>query len=182
MKEVFESQNSYSKKLINGNEIPYYSLARVGDYTFAPYSVAFRDNSKNVAAVIHKIQTPWGESKTPVFQNHAVTISQRPDGSYISEDEAYYIAGIINSKIINSFVLQSSDGRSFPIRPRFRIPLFGLKGQYNYQVKIVLLSKAAHEEWQDARRIDSIRENISEIYLEMLRDLDRNSVDKNIKK
>ena len=181
MKEVFESQNSYSKNLINGNEIPYYSLARVGDYTFAPYFVAFRDNSKNVAAVIHKVQTPWGESKTPVFQNHAVTISQRPDGSYISEDEAYYIAGIINSKIINSFVLQSSDGRSFPIRPRFRIPLFGLEGQHEYQAKIVSLSKEAHEEWKDVRRIDSIRGDISEIYLDMLRDLDKNSVDKNIK-
>lgn len=167
-KELFEAQNSYSKKIINGEHIPYYSMARVGDYTFAPYHVAFRDNTKNVACVVTLLPMPWGEKIAPVFQNHAVTISQRPNGEYISLDEAYYIAGIINSDVVCEFVKISSDGRSYPIHPRYRIPLYGNINILAYQKKIVQLSKKAHENNANENLIKSITQEISAIYLEML--------------
>ncbi|WP_254492604.1 Eco57I restriction-modification methylase domain-containing protein [Bartonella sp. B1099] len=167
-KEIFEAQNPYSKKIINGKNVPFYSLARVGDYTFAPYHVAFRDNTKNVASIAKPLMMPWGELKPPVFQNHAVTISQRPDGSYISLDEAYYIAGIINADIVSNFVKISSDGRSFPINPRYQIPLYGLNGIKDYQDKIATLSKIAHEKHNDKQAITRIKSDISIIYLDML--------------
>lgn len=167
-KELFEAQNSYSKKIINGEHIPYYSMARVGDYTFAPYHVAFRDNTKNVACVVNTLAMPWGEKITPVFQNHAVTISQRPNGEYISLDEAYYIAGIINSDVVCEFVKISSDGRSYPIHPRYRIPLYGNINILAYQEQIVALSKKAHENNTNENLVKSITKEISMIYLEML--------------
>lgn len=167
-KELFEAQNHYSKKIINGNHVPYYSMARVGDYTFAPYHVAFRDNTKNVACVIGKIETPWGDNIAPVFQNHAVTISQRPNGEYISLDEAYYIAGIINSDVVCEFVKISSDGRSYPIHPRYRIPLYGQKNILVYQNEIVELSKKAHLNHSNEQLINTITKAIGEIYLKML--------------
>ena len=145
-KELFESQNHYSKKIINGSHIPYYSMARVGS----------------------EIEMPWGERVTPVFQNHAVTISQRPNGEYISLDEAYYIAGIINSDIVCEFVKISSDGRSYPIHPRYRIPLYGNKKILEYQNKIIELSKKAHSNYFDKKLIKTITKEISSIYLEML--------------
>ncbi|WP_322976076.1 hypothetical protein, partial [Limosilactobacillus reuteri] len=80
--DIFNEQNTYSKKMINGKNIPFYSLARVGKYTFGKYNVVFRDNTKNVAAVVSTISTPLGRLKT-VFQNNAVTISQRPDGTFL---------------------------------------------------------------------------------------------------
>lgn len=167
-KELFESQNHYSKKIINGSHVPYYSMARVGDYTFAPYHVAFRDNTRNVACVVSEIEMPWGERVAPVFQNHAVTISQRPNGEYISLDEAYYIAGIINSDIVCEFVKISSDGRSYPIHPRYRIPLYGNEKILEYQNKIIELSKKAHSNYFDKKLIKTITKEISSIYLEML--------------
>ena len=167
-KELFESQNHYSKKIINGSHIPYYSMARVGDYTFAPYHVAFRDNTRNVACVVSEIEMPWGERVAPVFQNHAVTISQRPNGEYISLDEAYYIAGIINSDVVCEFVKISSDGRSYPIHPRYRIPLYGNEKILEYQNKIIELSKKAHSSYFDKKLIKMITKEISSIYLEML--------------
>ncbi len=168
LKHIFQAQNHYSKKLINGKNIPYYSLARVGDYTFAPYHVVFRDNTKNVASVVDKIMTPWGEEKLPVFQNHAVTISQRPDGDYISLDEAYYIAGIINSDVVTEFVKISSDGRSFPIHPRYQIPLYGKAELVSYQNKIVKLSKEAHERFNEVEYIKLVKSQIGKLYLDML--------------
>lgn len=168
---MFESQNAYSKKIINGKNVPFYSMARVGDYTFAPYHVAFRDNTKNVACVALPMLMPWGEYKAPIFQNHAVTISQRPDGTYISLDEAYYIAGIINCDIVCEYVKISSDLRSLPIHPRYQIPLFGTKKIIKFQEEIVLLSKKAHEIYSNEIEINRIKSKISEIYLMMLKDL-----------
>lgn len=171
-KSIFESQNKYSKKLINGKNIPFYSLARVGEYSFAPFFVAYRDNTRSVASVLSRVKTPWGEYKMPVFQNHAVIISQRPNGDYISEEEAHYIAGIINSTVIDEFVKASSDGRSFPINHRYQIPLFGSKESiYVYQQNIARLSQAAHKNYEDESYIELIRREISDIYLEMLKKL-----------
>jgi hypothetical protein len=165
---VFQAQNAYSKKIINGGNVPFYSMARVGDYTFAPYHVAFRDNTKNVACVVTETLTPWGEYKSPVFQNHAVTISQRPDGSYISLDEAYYIAGIINCDIVSEFVNVSSDGRSFPIHPRYQIPIYGLDNIKHLQNRITELSKHAHEIHANKEEVNSIKKSLGEVYLSML--------------
>lgn len=165
-------QNKYSKKLINGKNIPYYSLARVGDYTFSPIFVAFRDNSKNCAVVVENIETPWGELKRPAFQNHAVTITQRPNGEYISGEEAYYIAGIINCDVVTNFVHASSDGRSLPINPRYQIPLYDENSEItDLQLKIAELSKMAHRYWDDDTTVNNIKNKISKIYITMLKKL-----------
>lgn len=171
-KKTFEAQNAYSKKIINGKNVPFYSMARVGDYTFAQYHVAFRDNTKNVACVAKPILMPWGEYKSPIFQNHAVTISQRPDGNYISLDEAYYIVGIINCDIICEFVKTSSDSRSFPIHPRYQIPLYGIDNIKVFQEEIIQLSKEAHEKYADKSKIEMIKKQISIVYLKMLKKLE----------
>ncbi|SHH37409.1 hypothetical protein SAMN02745245_01181 [Anaerosphaera aminiphila DSM 21120] len=172
-KGLFENQSAYSKKLINGEDIPYYSLARVGEYSFAPHFVAFRDNTKNVATVVSEIETPWGEYKRPVFQNHAVTISQRPDGKYISLNEAHYICAIINSNVVNEFVNMSSDSRSFPINPRYQIPLYGNEKIFEIQEKMARLSKKAHKECDNEKFIAQTVEELGKLYIKMLRILEK---------
>lgn len=163
-KEIFESQNEYSNKLINGDNIPYYSLARVGAYTFAENYVAFRDNSKWGACVVTKIKTPWGEEKRPIFQNHAVTISQNKDGKYITNDEAHYICAIMNSSIVEEYMLNSSDSRSFPIRPRFNIPQYNPSNDNH--IKLAVISKKAHEQKKPVS--EKVVKMIDEIYLKIL--------------
>lgn len=170
--ELFESQSAYSKKLINGENIPFYSLARVGAYSFAPHFVVFRDNTKNVAAVVSEVETPWGEKKRPVFQNHAVTISQRPNGEYISLNEAHYICGIINSDIVNEFVTMSSDTRSFPINPRFQIPLYGIEKVKSIQEEISNISKLASENSEDKKYVKSAIQELGKLYLELLKNIE----------
>ncbi len=142
-KIYFDSQTKYNKKIIGKkNATEFYSLARVGVYTYAKYFVAFRDNTKWQASVVSDIETPWGEFKRPVFQNHAVTISQRPDGSYISLKEAHFICAIINSNMAREFIMNSSDSRSFKVNPPLNIPLFD--GSNVKHTKLSNLSKKAH--------------------------------------
>lgn len=164
-KNIFESQNEYSNKLINGKNVPYYSLARVGSYTFAENYVAFRDNSKWGACVVTQVETPWGEWKRPIFQNHAVTISQNKDNENISHDEAHYICAIMNSSIVENYMLNSSDSRSFPIRPRFKIPQYDALN--NIHIELSTLSKKAHQT-SDSLVIQDIITTIDKLYIDIL--------------
>lgn len=100
------------------------ALARVGEYSYAQNYVVFRDNTKWAAAVISDVNTSWGGMKRPLFQNHAVSICEDNNGNYITLDEAYYICGIMNTEIVYKYMMQSSDSRSFPIRPRIYIPKY----------------------------------------------------------
>ena len=143
-KGYFESQTKYNARIIGSKHATeFYSLARVGEYSYADYFVAFRDNTKWGATVVSKLRTPWGENKRPVFQNHAVTITQRPDGSYISEAEAHYICAYFNSEIVSNYILRSSDSRSFKINPPINLDLFDPSD--GRHLELSKLSKTAHE-------------------------------------
>jgi hypothetical protein len=50
-KDIIIQQTEYNEKIKGKYGKVYYSFARVGKYTFAPFHVVFRDNSKWCAAV-----------------------------------------------------------------------------------------------------------------------------------
>ncbi len=172
-KDVFQEQSKFSSRLVMADDAPFYSIARAGDYRFAPRYVVFRSNSRCVAAVVEKVDTPWGPVQ-PAFQDHAPTISQRPDGSWLSVEEADYIAGIINCDVVCDYVSLSADLRSIPINPpRYQIPLYGQgeKSIIEKQRQISELSKQARQQWNDTTLVNERRTEISRIYLDMLREI-----------
>lgn len=101
-KHLLDMQSGKSKTMHRGNE--FYALSKIGRYTFAPHMVAARDNSKFCAAVIHPTLTPWGELKQSICVKHTIIISQDKNGNFISEDEAHYINGVLNSSIVVSYI------------------------------------------------------------------------------
>jgi len=126
---LMKAQTKYSDRL-RGNGDDWWGVARTGPYSFASHYVCFRDNSKWAACVVSSIQLPWGEQRQCVFQNHAVSICERPDGSYISEDEAHYICAILNTPIVESYVLLTSDNRfsRFEFRSEFPLSVLAIPG------------------------------------------------------
>src|SRR5260364_86424 len=82
-----------------------------------------------------------GEAKRYLFQNHAVSICERNDGEPITLEEAYFIAGILNTSIVKRFIDASSDNRSFKIRPPVYIPLFNQQDEKH--IRIFELAKQA---------------------------------------
>ena len=121
-REIIERQTKFSDKIRGQGE--FYGLARTGAYSFADVHVAFRDNTKWRACVATGKVMPWGEYRRYLFQNHAVSISERLDGSSITEDEAHYICSVLNAPTVEKYIMASSDDRSFKVRPPVRIPLF----------------------------------------------------------
>lgn len=166
-KHVMEAQTSYNEKIIGKkNNSEFYAIARVGEYSHAECYVAFRDNTKWQAAVVTPIKTPWGEKKHPVFQNHAVTICERPKGGFISEDEAHFICAILNAPVVGLYMTQSSDSRSFKIRPPVKIPEYDAANIKHQKLRD--LSKKAHKNYNNVTIMNEIDAELDKIYLSIL--------------
>lgn len=162
-KSVMEAQTSYNDRIIGKKKAEFYALARVGAYTFEPYHVAFRDNTKWQAAVV-SAEDQWFGLKQPVFQNHAVSISQRPDGSSLSTMEAHYICAVMNAPIVQAFIKQSSDSRTFKIRPPFKIPVYESTSVQN---SLANLSLEAHRVYDNTDRMKVIDEELDRLYISL---------------
>ncbi|MGP5300900.1 Eco57I restriction-modification methylase domain-containing protein [Corynebacterium variabile] len=165
-RDVFVSQSNFTSRLVAKNA-PFYSIARSGDYSFAPRYVVFRATGKSMAAVVESIDTPWGKV-LPAFQDHAPFIAQRPDGSFLGEDEADYICGILNCDIVRSYAAVSADSRSMPITPRYALPLFGDPRVVDLQREIARASRNAKQDCSSADIVNLSNSEISELYLRML--------------
>jgi hypothetical protein len=165
----FEEQTEYNDKIIGEkHKNEFYALARVGLYSYGDYFVAFRDNTKWQAAVVSKLPVPWSEKgKRPVFQNHAVSISQRADGDFISEDEAHYICAIFNAPIVAKYILKSSDSRTFKIRPPVNVPHF--EPNNDKHRKLAALSKQAHIDHANPKLMAKIDNELDNAYLALLK-------------
>ncbi|KWE22949.1 hypothetical protein WL74_20195 [Burkholderia cepacia] len=165
----FDDQTSYNDKIIGKkHKNEYYALARVGTYSYGENFVAFRDNTKWQAAVVSTLPVPWSdtETKRPVFQNHAVSISQRADGTFITEDEAHYICAIFNSPIVAQYIVNSSDSRTYKIRPPVRVPYFDPNNPLHKN--LAKLSRKAHIVHDDATAMQDIDKELDMAYLSLL--------------
>lgn len=140
-RELIEKQSLRSRLISRGDE--FYALSKVGPYTFTKHAVAFRDNTKFVSAVVNPVRTPWGESVMPVCAKHAPYISMDQSGRAITEEEAYYICGILNTSIVRAYIQFTFSSRSFSIDFNFKLPLFDSKNTKH--VRIAALSRLAHE-------------------------------------
>lgn len=170
-RETLEAQTKYSDKIIGQNNEPeFYALARVGTYSYGEYFVAFRDNTTWQATVVSNLPVPWpGKKKRPVFQNHAVSISQRANDEFITEDEAHYICAIFNAPIVAQFILQSSDSRTFKIRPPINVPSFDCNNKTH--MELACLSREAHAKYDDAKYMDELGKKLDGTYLGLLNSL-----------
>lgn len=161
-REIFEQQNKYGDKIRGLDPGEFYGLARTGPYSFAKTYVAYRDNTKWRSTVIGSTKMPWGKKARFVFQNHAVSICERIDGTFITEDEAHYVCAILNSPIVIRFINSSSDNRSFKIRPPVFVPLYDPKDKRHVQLSN--LSREAHDV-HDPERLMLLQIKINDIYL-----------------
>lgn len=141
-KNIIGKQSKRSLTISRGTA--FYSLSKVGDYTYSPHKVTFRDNTKLSAAVVEKVITPWGEEVMPVCAKHCPYISKDKTGRNISEDEAYYLCGILNTPIVQQYFKFTYSTRSYSINFNIKMPLYDSKNKY--QREIMTLARTATRE------------------------------------
>jgi hypothetical protein len=138
-KALIGKQSKRSKAISRGSD--FYALSKVGPYTYAPNKVTFRDNTKLSAAVVQDIKTPWGDVVTPICAKHSPYISQDKEGRNITEDEAYYLCGILNTPVVKQYFKTTYSTRSFSINFNIKMPLYEETNEH--QVKIMGLARQA---------------------------------------
>ena len=154
-KKIIENQSKRSLTISRGNA--FYSLSKVGDYTFSPYKVTFRDNTKLSATVVSKIITPWGDEIMPICAKHCPYISQDKDGRAITEEEAYFLCGILNTPIVQQYFKFTYSTRSYSINFNIKMPKYD--GRNKFHKNIMLLSKRATEHGPDEKIYQELWEN-----------------------
>lgn len=166
-KEIIARQSQRSKMIAKGKE--FYSLSKIGNYTFADNIVAFRDNSKMASAVIKPILTHWGEKVMPICPKHAPYISMDKDGNFITEEEAYYISAILNTKIVIEYFKFTYSSRSYSINLNIKIPKYNNENEL--QRELSRLAKEAHEDIGVIER-EKLRSKMNSIYINLCSNID----------
>ena len=159
-KELIDKQSEKSKQMHRGEE--FYSLSKIGKYTFAPYIVAARDNTKFCAAVIRPTQTGWGKTKQSICVKHTIIISQDSCNNFINENEAYYLSGILNSDIVVNYIHSSFKKNGFSLnKSNLYIPKFDSNNAFHNQISA--LARRA-EKVEDS---SNIQKKLSKLYVEL---------------
>lgn len=162
-KKLIGKQSKRSLTISRGKA--FYSLSKVGEYTFAPYKVTFRDNTKLSATVVSKIMTPWGEEVMPICAKHCPYISQDKNGRIITEDEAYFLCGILNTPIVQQYFKFTYSTRSFSINFNIKMPKYDEKNKFHK--KVMELAKEATKN----QPTDKLYKELEENYLNLCREL-----------
>ena len=160
-KELIDQQSEKSKQMHRGDE--FYSLSKIGPYTFAENIVAARDNSKFCASVIEKTLTPWGELKQTICVKHTIIISQDKNGRFITKDEANYICGILNSDIVVEYIHNSFKKNGFSLnKSNLYLPLYDENNPIHKKISELsyLAAKGTHN-------ISSIQKELSDLYFQI---------------
>lgn len=162
-KKLIGKQSKRSLTISRGKA--FYSLSKVGEYTFAPYKVTFRDNTKLSATVVSKIMTPWGEEVMPICAKDCPYISQDKNGRIITEDEAYFLCGILNTPIVQQYFKFTYSTRSFSINFNIKMPKYDEKNKFHK--KVMELAKEATKN----QPTDKLYKELEENYLNLCREL-----------
>ncbi len=118
-----------------GRGNPFYAVYDIGTYTFAPYKVVWKEITGGFACAVVK---PIDEK--PVVPDHKLMLVEAE-----SPDEAYYIAGVLNSVIARSIIESYTcvTERETHILDVIKVPKFNPNN--NLHKKIAELSRRAHE-------------------------------------
>lgn len=163
-KDLLEMQAEKSKVMHRGEE--FYALSKIGPYTFAPFMVAARDNTNFCSTVVSPVVTQWGAKKMPICVKHTIIISQGTDKHFITEDEAHYINGILNSSIVHEYIHNTFKTNGFSLKKsHLKIPIYNKTN--SIMKEIVNLSKSATS---GRVEVSKAQKKLSDLYLQLCTD------------
>lgn len=135
------------------DDIPFYAIYDVGDYTFSPYKVVWAEMGSTLrAAVISSKPVPFGGGLKPIVPDHKVYFA-----SFGDLDHAHYVCALLNSEpfrsFIDSFTIKLQVGSLFR---HVKLPPFDLSSSDH--LELVGNSKNAHDKLEASNGAESIEE------------------------
>lgn len=135
-------------KFFNPNTQPFYRLDNIGNYTYSPYKVLWKEQTGSMAAVVvssYYNSVPNADKNLFSKDKIIVVDSKVLMLDVYNEDEAYYVCGIINSpnitKIIDGYAI--STNRGIDVLKYIAIPKYSKKESIHKN--IANISKKIHK-------------------------------------
>lgn len=161
--ELINRQSEKSKVMHRGEE--FYALSKIGPYTFSKFIVAARDNTKFCASVIENTDTPWGEKKQSICVKHTIIIGRTLNGRFISEDEAHYISGILNSDIIIEYIQNTFKSNGYSLKKaHFYLPEYNKNNTIHKEISQLARKCSVTKDEND---IKQSQKKLSNLYLSL---------------
>ena len=149
-----------SGKFFDKEKHPWYRLDNVGPYTFSKYKVLWQEQAHAMRSCV--VSTIYHEA---LGEKVVLTDSKVLFLSFDSEDEAYYVCGILNSEnievVIQNYTINTN--RGIDIVNNIRIPQFSEDNELHKN--IAYYSKLAHKAYiqKDTPQIKVCEDKINEI-------------------
>lgn len=149
-----------SAKFFDQKMFPWYRLDNVWEYTFAPYKVLWREQSKKMTAVVvSTIDDPFLWEKNIVTDSKVLFVSTN------NMEEAHYLCAILNSwilwQIIESYTINTQ--RWVDIVNNIAIPKYDAKDKrHNLLAKLWNHAHISYSKW-DEQTIKKIEKEIDSI-------------------
>ena len=149
-----------SGKFFVENQYPFYRLDNVGEYTFKPFKVLWREQSRVMTATVVKdIKDEFLGTKNVVTDSKVLFVS------FDNEEEAHYLCGILNSRIIGDIIeaYTIDTQRGVDIVKNINIPKFD--SSISLHIDMATLSKSAHSNYllKNKKEIEQIEIKIEEV-------------------
>ncbi len=158
-------QKYFHKEIKKGNKVirrepiaPFYSMYNISEESFLKYRVVWkRMASKMASVVLSRLRTPFG-LKTAISTDTTSIFSVE------NEEEAHYLCGILNSKVVDEYIRSfSSAGRGFgapSVMSNLAIPKFNSDNKIHK--KIAELSQRAHNLVAQGKEIEKLQDDLNE--------------------
>lgn len=149
-----------SAKFFEPSQFPWYRLDNVGEYTFKPYKMLWKEQSTAMnCCVVSSLDCPF------IGEKLVVTDSKVLSSSFDDKNEAYYLCGVLNSSEIEEIIqgYTISTNRGIDIVKNIRIPEYNSSNPNH--VRIAELSIQAHVAYKndDSSTISSCETEINDL-------------------
>lgn len=149
-----------SGKFFDPKQFPWYRLDNVGEYTFMPYKVLWKEQSQEMkCVVVSNISDQYISNKTVVTDSKVLSVSLN------DKDEAHYLCAVLNSSDIDAIVqgYTINTNRGIDIVKNINIPKYN-KNNNNHK-ELAALSIDAHEAYIDGKidKLNDIQKKIDDI-------------------
>ena len=155
-----EKIEEITTKFFDKDQFPFYRLDNVGDYTFKPYKVLWREQSRVMtAAVVSTITDKYLGKKLVVTDSKVLYVS------FDTENEAHYLCSILNSRIIGKIIeaYTIDTQRGVDVVNNINIPLFNRKNKKHLELaKQCLIAHKAYSE-KNERKLEQAEKTIEKI-------------------
>lgn len=133
-----------SAKFFDAKQFPWYRLDNVGPYTFSSYKVLWKEQAKAMqCCVVSTLSDEFVENKLVMVDSKVLYVSLE------NELEAYYLCGLLNSKVVEDIVqgYTINTNRGVDVVKNIKFPQYD--SQNLMHNKIAQASMAAHKAFLD---------------------------------